>query len=1066
MDYNQQNQSHSNPSQMMKEFKEAGYLKAQRIAKIGNYGWDRNTNQVFWSDELYRIFELDPNRTKASFDAFIRLIHPDDLKLITNKLDESVKNKKINFSCSYRLLMPDNRIKHVEEHNETEFSPEGQPLFTHGTVQDISERMLVFETLKRNQSMMERTEKIAQLGSWEWDIQNDKITWSNELYQIFQIDPCETNPKFLNLSNCYSSQDQLKLYSAFESALKHGASYSIKVGITRKDGTKRICIASGIAEKDENGKIFRLIGSFLDATERENVEENLRASESKFRLLFDNINAGIAIFDTMGNFLLVNEKYSQLLNFKQEDFIGKSIKDMIPLRAEKYYQRLFQVVKEKKGAIFEDNIPTNSGSIWLSSQIHPNIDQHGNVIEVHVIVFTITQLKEAEEALIKLNLELEEIVQRRTSELSTARDEAEIANRAKSLFLANMSHEIRTPLNGVLGMLNLLLKTELSKRQTDYAYKAQISTQTLLGIINNILDFSKIESGKTELDLHPFNIEDLLQRLIILSSEYLKDKNLNVQFDISSNIPTVLIGDELRLRQILLNLIGNAMKFKKNGNVVLAIQDLNRNQDSITLEFSVSDSGVGIPENKLNYIFEGFSQAESSTTREFGGTGLGLSISAGMVRLMGGDIQVKSEVGKGSCFRFSIDFKLGDTTSVANDKKLPSLKLLVIDDNEIACKIMENITKNLGWQCQTLNDRSKINEILAVNDEMFNMVLIDFNMLIRNGLETIRFIKSNHKLKEVPIVLMVSFYEYEFLVREKSEILDICETHILKPITTLSLQNKLEKLVSEKVSNETTNIKIDKNNPDYLKGKFVLLAEDNKINQQIVVEILEELGIIVEVADNGKKVIEMANAKKYHLILMDMQMPIIDGIEATKQIRQNKNLAEIPIIAMTANVSKTDREACKQVGMTDFLPKPFEVETLLNILKLWLNPNSIEKLTKPSQVSNDVLDINKGLRFSSGNKSSYLNLLSIFAKNHLGIGKKIFDALANDDITSAIFLLHTLKGSSAQIGAIKLTEHTNNLEIALQSKYSEKETTTLLKRIITELENLDEQIQNILLKGL
>ena len=247
------------------------------------------------------------------------------------------------------------------------------------------------------------------------------------------------------------------------------------------------------------------------------------------------------------------------------------------------------------------------------------------------------------------------------------------------------------------------------------------------------------------------------------------------------------------MRQILLNLIGNALKFTKNGNVILAIKELHRNQDSITLEFSVTDTGVGIPENKLKYIFEGFSQAESSTTREFGGTGLGLSISAGMVKLMGGDIQVKSEIDKGSCFSFSIQFKIGDIASVNSEKKLPNLNLLVIDKNSTACKIIEKIIKIVGWQCQTLKDLSKINEILALNNGMFNMVMIDYNMLSRNdGFETIRFIKSNNKLKEVPIVLMVSFYEYEFLVREKSEILDICETYMMKPITASSLQNTLE----------------------------------------------------------------------------------------------------------------------------------------------------------------------------------------------------------------------------------------------------------------------------------
>lgn len=1065
-----QNLAESNLSKVKTDFKQAGFLKAQKIAKIGNYGWDRNTNQVFWSDELFRIFELDPNQVKASFEEFNQLVHPDDYDSIILKLEESVKNKNVTFSGFYRLLMLDQRIKYVEENNETEFSPEGDPLFTHGTVQDITERMLINENLRRSQTMMERAEHIAQLGSWEWDIENDKITWSKELYQIFQVELTETPPNYLGLSQFFSKEDKLRLDSAVEAAQLYSTPYSIKVEVNRKDGTKRIGIATGMPEKNSNGKVVRLVGSLQDITERENAEVNLRASESKFRLLFDNINAGIAIFDPLGNFLLVNEKYAQLLNCKPRDFIGKSLQDMIPLRAEKYYQRLFKVVNEKKGALYEDNIPLSSGagSIWLSTQIHPNIDSNGNVFEIQVITFSITVQKEAEEALKKLNIELEGHVERRTAELCAARDEAEIANRAKSMFLANMSHEIRTPLNGVLGMLNLLLKTELNKRQNDYANKAQVSTQTLLGVINNILDFSKIESGKIELDLYPFNINDLITRLAVLSTDYLKDKNIDVLFDLDKDIPPLLVGDELRLRQVLLNLIGNAMKFTKEGQVILKINAINQNSNSVTLGFSVSDSGIGIPANKLKVIFEGFNQAESSTTRQYGGTGLGLAISARLVKLMGGDIQIQSEIDRGSCFSFSLKFNIGETTNVSTPKNMSNLKMLVIDDNIFACKIIEKKLTNLGGHCQSLNDGTKINEFLIIENKIFDVILVDFNMPKINGIETIRQIKKNNLNKDTPIILMLTSHEHESLIKDRREEMELYETYLIKPITSVILQDALEPIVANKKNkNEPTG---SSNNeevvPDYFKGAKVLLAEDNQINQLIVTEILNDVGIIVDVADNGKKVVEMANSKPYQLIMMDMQMPLIDGIEATLLIRQNVELTGVPIIAMTANVSQADRAICTHAGMNDFLPKPFEIDALMEILTFWLNPQKVKNIiTAQTNPLIKGFDMIKGLRLSSGNKNSYLKLLRIFVDKHLDDGKKTKEALALGEKTTALFLLHSLKGSSAQIGATTLSALASNLETLLAANSSGNEISINLNELMIELEFLGQNLKKVLLQG-
>ncbi|MEO8591708.1 MAG: response regulator [Candidatus Solibacter sp.] len=804
------------------------------------------------------------------------------------------------------------------------------------------------------------------------------------------------------------------------------------------------------------------------SVEMEAQQSELQATEAWFRGIIESAPDGIIVCDQQGKIVLANPIVEQMFGYEAGELIEQAIESLVPLDKRSKHVGLRQsftsvdkarsmgkAIMDLRGARKDGTeFPVEVGLAHL-----PAVGDRGAC--VCASVRDITERKQVE------------------VEVMRAKETAEDATKAKSEFLANMSHEIRTPMNAIIGMSHLALQTELDKKQRNYIEKVHRSGENLLGIINDILDFSKIEAGKLSMEAIDFHLEDVLDNLANLVGLKAADKGIELLFSIAPDVPTALVGDPLRLGQILINLSNNAVKFTEKGEIVVGAEVKGLTPDSVELHCWVRDSGIGMTPEQCGKMFQSFSQADASTTRKYGGTGLGLAISKTLVEMMHGRVWVESQVGKGSTFHFEARFGVQAKPAprrVFRKDELLGLRVLVVDDNAAAREIVSTMTRSLGLEVDVAWDGKQALDMVGAAESKglpYDLLLLDWKMPTMDGVEAVQRLQQSHS-GHIPAVVMVTAYGRDEVLSNAEERSVSLRTVLTKPVTAAGLLEAIGEslgrgVVLEKRSHDKS--ESPKAAMEALRGARVLLVEDNEINQELAVELLTQAGMEIVVANHGREALDvLARDSRFDGVLMDCQMPVMDGYEATRQIRANPAWDNIPVIAMTANAMAGDKEKVAKVGMVDHVGKPLVVGVMFETLAKWIKPQKprvaaeIETVTPalPHELPDlEGIDVQTGLATAMGNSKLYRRLLIKFRDANETFADQFAAARTDADSDAALRCAHTLKGTAGNLGVRRLASAAGELEAACKTGLAVTFVDELLAMTLAELDPVIRSLKSL-----
>ena len=1020
----------------------AGYRDYRGVPVYGAWLWDRNLD-IGLATEIDETDALSPYHTARNVIVIVLAI---TVLLALGSLTVAVL---IDARANRALQRSHDRLEHRVQERTAE--------------------------LKESEERFALAVRGVGAGIWDWVPKTDQGWASERFKKLLGYDEDDFDEAFAKIVNITHADDREAVAAALQNHLNNRVPFNEVCRLQCKSGEYRWFRVTGQALWDDNGQACRMAGSIVDINEGRSAQDELR----KLSLATEHSPASVVISDKNGSIEYVNPTFSEVTGYSPEEAIGQNPRILksgdLPAS---FYKEMWGTILEGKSWKGDFLNKKKSGEdFWESASISPIQNDKGEITHFVAVKQDITERKQMEAALI------------------SAKQAADDANKAKGDFLANMSHEIRTPMNAVIGMAHLALKTDLNPKQRDYLKKIQSSANSLLGIINDILDFSKIEAGKLDIEAVDFNLDDVLDNLGNLVTVKAQEKeNLEVLFAAAHDVPRYLVGDPLRLGQVLINLANNAVKFTESGEIVVSIKKEKRKEDQVTLKFIVSDTGIGLTAEQAGKLFQSFSQADTSTTRKYGGTGLGLAISKKLVNMMDGEIWVESEYGQGTSFIFTANFGLGKEKAkkrFAISTDLRGLKSLVVDDNVTSREILKDILESFSFEVAlSASGEEGITEVEnAAGEKPFELVVMDWKMPGIDGIEAATRIKNLPTLSKTPVIVLVTAYGREEIMQKAED--SGLDGFLIKPVNASVLFDAIMQAFGEKIP-ETSRLTRRRKEADVLQeiqGARILLVEDNEINQQVAGEILEGVGLIVTIANNGQEAVDAVKATNYDAVLMDVQMPVMDGYTATRRIRkwesvsanadsdiretdfrgqrtddrrqmtedgsqiteariQASNLqpptSNIPIIAMTAHAMAGDEEKSLEAGMNGHVTKPIDPEQLFAELQKWIRPGEKRAADRqqdvtvepsPPKLSEDDLpqtlpgfDLEVGLRRLMGNKRLYRKLLLDFGSKYTGTAAEIRHALDAGDFEQTHSLVHNLKGLAGNLAATELQAATVEME--------------------------------------